>query len=182
MTGADFFPSLIRQLVARDRRVFFLGGKPGVAQRTADALATQVPGFQPVGIAHGYFDEADSPRLVAQIQAANTDLLVVGLGSPRQERWISSNLKTMSIPLTWAVGALFDYAAGEERRCPRWMGEHGLEWLFRLAVNPRRMAKRYLWGNPQFVASILGAKRSRLRSRAKSADRLSCRPSDSTVE
>ena len=155
ITAADFLPRIVQELHLRQRRVFLLGGKPGVAQETANALAVRVPGFEPVGIEHGYFSTVNVDRVLNQIHTAQPDLLIVGMGTPQQERFVAQYLPPLRVPLTWSVGALFDYEAGEERRCPAWMGNRGLEWLFRLAMNPRGMASRYLLGNPKFVAAIL---------------------------
>jgi N-acetylglucosaminyldiphosphoundecaprenol N-acetyl-beta-D-mannosaminyltransferase len=154
ITGADFLRDLMARWVACQRRIYFLGGKPGVAEQTARTLAAEVNGFDPVGISHGFFADSASPDIVRAINAAQPDVLVVGMGSPRQEKWIAAHCMSLNVPLVWAVGALLDYNAGEERRCPQWMGEHGLEWLFRLAMNPRRMARRYLVGNPSFICSV----------------------------
>ena len=140
--------------VSSQRRIYFLGGRPGVAESTARTLAGEVEGFHPIGISHGYFADSESRNVVDAVNAARPDVLVVGMGSPRQEKWIAEHRSSLNVPLIWAVGALLDYNAGEERRCPQWMGEHGLEWLFRLAMNPRRMAARYLVGNPSFICSV----------------------------
>jgi N-acetylglucosaminyldiphosphoundecaprenol N-acetyl-beta-D-mannosaminyltransferase len=161
MTGVDFFPTVIGRMRDLGRRVFLLGGRPGVAELCAERLGQLQPGFRPVGTQHGYADLASATVLQA-IRSARPDLLVVGLGTPLQERWINAHAGNLGVPLTWAVGALFDYFAGVERRAPRWMAENGLEWAFRLAMQPRKMALRYLWGNPRFVASVL-AERTKFR-------------------
>ena len=154
LTGADFLRELAGHWVSSQRRIYFLGGRPGVAESTARTLAGEVEGFDPIGISHGYFADSESRNVVDAVNAARPDVLVVGMGSPRQEKWIAEHRSSLNVPLIWAVGALLDYNAGEERRCPQWMGEHGLEWLFRLAMNPRRMAARYLVGNPSFICSV----------------------------
>ncbi len=154
MTAADFFPELIAHLHQLKRRVYFVGGEPGVAEATATSLATQFPGFAPVGIDHGYWSQDETPALIDRINSAQSDLLILGMGSPLQELWIEKYRSRLQVPLIWSVGALFDYRAGRERRCPPWMGDRGLEWLYRLGVNPRRMASRYLLGNPKFVWAV----------------------------
>lgn len=155
VTGADFLPQLVHELHRRGRRIYFLGGKPGVAQKTAEALAARIHGFQPAGMAHGYFRSADIGQVIDAVRSSKPDLLIVGMGTPQQEHFVAEYLNALSVPLTWVVGALFDYQAGEERRCPVWMGNLGLEWMFRLCMNPRRMAGRYILGNPRFVAAVL---------------------------
>jgi N-acetylglucosaminyldiphosphoundecaprenol N-acetyl-beta-D-mannosaminyltransferase len=114
-----------------------------------------VPGFQVVGALDGYFDACRQLAVLDEITDARPDLLVVGMGTPRQERWAAEHASCLRVPLTWTVGALFDYAGGRERRCPPWMGNHGLEWLFRFCMQPRRMAARYLVGNPLFVSAVV---------------------------
>ena len=83
------------------------------------------------------------------------------MGTPRQERWIADTKTTLNVPLVWAVGALLDFTAGHERRCPDWMGAHGLEWAYRLYRNPLSKSGRYLLGNPLFVLSVLRARFAR---------------------
>jgi N-acetylglucosaminyldiphosphoundecaprenol N-acetyl-beta-D-mannosaminyltransferase len=80
---------------------------------------------------------------------------MVGMGMPLEQRWILDNYLKIKAKVFWEVGAAFEYWAGRVRRCPQWMGQWGLEWLFRLLLEPRRMAKRYLWGNPVFIFNIL---------------------------
>lgn len=154
MTAADFLPQVVQIMHALERRVYLLGGRPGVAEACAQALSRDVPGWYPAGIHHGFFTNEQRDRLVEKIVAAKPDLLVVGLGTPRQEVWVAEHLKQFGVPCVWCVGALFDYWAGVERRCPAWMGQQGLEWLYRLACQPKKMASRYLLGNPAFVFAV----------------------------
>ena len=85
-------------------------------------------------------------------------ILLVGLGTPLQEKWIARNFDELDVPVVWAVGALMDYVAGKMPRAPRWMLDHGLEWLFRFLVEPRRMFRRYIIGNPVFILRVLKQK------------------------
>lgn len=155
LTGADFLPTLLGRCRDEQIGVFLLGGRPGVAQRASRRLQEQVAGWSPVGLHHGFFDDSDSASVVDTIRAKQPQLLLVGMGTPRQEYWVADHLASLNVPLVWSVGALLDYSAGMERRCPSWMGQSGLEWVFRLAMQPRRMAARYLLGNPRFVWSVL---------------------------
>ncbi|MCA9266240.1 MAG: WecB/TagA/CpsF family glycosyltransferase [Planctomycetales bacterium] len=155
LTAADFLPDFLRRFAAESRRVYLLGGKPGVAEEAVARLQETVPQFEPVGMQHGYFGDRDHARVFQEIRDARPDILIVGMGTPRQERWLDRNRESLDIPLIWAVGALLDYCAGEEPRCPTWMGDRGLEWLYRLLVNPRHMSRRYLVGNPQFVWNVV---------------------------
>jgi N-acetylglucosaminyldiphosphoundecaprenol N-acetyl-beta-D-mannosaminyltransferase len=138
--------------------LYFLGAKPGVAEKFAQDLKRQFPQIKIVGMQHGYFDKtAGCSENIAVIQAINNahpDLLVIGLGMLTQERWLSENWQDLNARVALPVGAMFDYLAGVSPRAPSWMTDHGLEWLGRLLVEPRRLAERYLVGNPRFIFAI----------------------------
>jgi N-acetylglucosaminyldiphosphoundecaprenol N-acetyl-beta-D-mannosaminyltransferase len=128
-------------------KVFYLGGAPGVADTACARLAEE---WRNVRLAahHGYVDadpaSAENRALLAQIAAFDPDILFVGMGMPRQELWILHNRAALPRGVMLPVGAAFDYEAGVQIAAPRWMGRIGLEWLFRLATQPRRLAMRYL--------------------------------------
>ena len=164
LTAADFLPDALDRLAANSRRMFLLGGAPDVADAAVARLQIDVPSFVPVGSHHGYFDVRESDAIIQQINDAQADVLIVGMGSPRQEQWVHEHRDQLRVPVIWSVGALFDYFAGIENRCPAWMGDHGFEWLYRLLMQPRRMAGRYLLGNPQFVLATLLGKLERTES------------------
>lgn len=126
-------------------RVFYLGGEPGVAAKGADAVRRRWPGVQ-IATRHGRFDIAgpENAEVLAEISAFAPDVLFVGMGMPRQEAWIVANLDQLPPCVAFSVGAAFDYEAGASATPPRWSGRVGLEWLFRLAAEPRRLARRYL--------------------------------------
>lgn len=127
-------------------RVYYLGGAPGVAEKAKARIATRYQGAV-IKTHDGYFDaQPDSAANIAvldEIMAFQPDILFVGMGMPRQELWILQNLKSLPPCVTFSVGAAFDYEAGVQRAAPRWMGRAGLEWMFRLAVDPRRLFRRY---------------------------------------
>jgi N-acetylglucosaminyldiphosphoundecaprenol N-acetyl-beta-D-mannosaminyltransferase len=159
MTAADYFPRFAKRCAAEDLSLFLLGGRPGVAERAAEALRASVestmpgtvPGLRIVGVCDGYFDEARSEEVIDRIRASGADVLVAGLSSPRQERWLADHSDAIDAPVRWCVGGLFDYLAGRERRAPAWLCRWGGEWVFRLCVNPAGKWRRYLVGNPLFV-------------------------------
>lgn len=126
-------------------RVFYLGGEPGVAARGADAVRARWPDAQ-IGVRHGRFDMGgpENDAVLAEIAAFAPDVLFVGMGMPRQEAWIAANLDRLAPCVAFPVGAAFDYEADALPTPPRWTGRLGLEWLFRLAAEPRRLAFRYL--------------------------------------
>jgi N-acetylglucosaminyldiphosphoundecaprenol N-acetyl-beta-D-mannosaminyltransferase len=157
MTGADWIYDLCAVCQDQGFSLCFLGGGQGVAAQAAHKLRQQYPGLQVAGTHHGYFDSvgSENDRVVAQINALRPDILLVGFGTPQQEKWIGRNFERLNVPVLWAVGALVDFVAGKVPRAPRWMLDHGLEWLFRFLVEPRRMFGRYIIGNPLFILRVL---------------------------
>ena len=153
LNGTDFVPYLLSEL-QHGLRIFLLGARPGVAERAACALQVQFPQHQVVGVQHG-FGDLDAPAVSQTIQSAKADLLLVGLGNPRQELWLARHFDTTGCTLGIAVGALFDFMAGKVPRAPSWIRSARLEWLYRLCVEPRRLASRYLLGNPRFLSSVV---------------------------
>lgn len=137
-------------------RHYFLGAAPGVAQRAADKLRDRHPGLQIVGTRHGYFAPEEAAEICADVRRAATDVLWVGLGSPRQEAFAVAN-RTQLGGLTWirTCGGLFDHCVGSVRRAPAWMQTVGLEWLHRAAMEPRRLGPRYLKTNFQAAFHLL---------------------------
>ncbi|MDP1985989.1 WecB/TagA/CpsF family glycosyltransferase, partial [Phenylobacterium sp.] len=127
-------------------RVFYLGAAPGVAQQAAERLSADYPGAA-IGVHDGYFDaapgSADNTAVREEIAAFAPDVLMVGMGMPRQELWILDNRAALPPCVILPVGAAFDYEAGAQKAAPRWMGRAGLEWLFRLVADPRRLWRRY---------------------------------------
>ncbi len=127
-------------------RVMYVGGASGVAEKAARRLSARYPGVV-IATRDGYFDaaagSAGNAATVAAVQAFQPDVLMVGMGMPRQEAWIARNHADLPPTVILPVGAAFDYEAGAQRAAPRWMGRFGLEWLFRLVVDPRRLFVRY---------------------------------------
>ncbi len=164
LTGADWVEEVFGQLAARRCRVFLLAGEPGgaggpgVAAQAASSLARRYPGLVVAGSADGFFAEKTEAEVLAEIRAAAPDVLFVGMGVPRQEKWIEAHRHELPVKICWAVGALFDYTAGVERRAPRWMLRLGLEWLFRLREDPAGKWQRYLIGNPLFLWRVLASR------------------------
>ncbi len=132
---------------AKGWRVFYLGGAPGVAAQAADSLSARWPGAS-IRVHDGYFDmtsgSADSRRVCEAINAFAPHILLVGMGMPRQEQWILRNRSALGPTVIFSVGAAFDYEAGVQTAAPRWMGRMGIEWLFRLVHDPRRLFVRYV--------------------------------------
>jgi exopolysaccharide biosynthesis WecB/TagA/CpsF family protein len=151
LNGTDFVPQLLRLAAARRWRVFFLGGRPGVAAAAAAAVTQATPGLEICGTRDGFFEASESSAVAEQIRASRCDIVLAGMGNPRQELWLDEWLAATGARLGVGVGAFFDFGAGAVRRAPRWMNHAGLEWLFRLAQEPRRLARRYVVGIPVFL-------------------------------
>ena len=152
MTGADWIDDLCRLAVRENLRLFLLGGESGSALDAARVLEKKYPDLQIVGAAPGFDVDGDT---IASINRQQPDILLVGMGTPTQEKWIDAHRAQLQVSVVWAVGALFDFVSGRIPRGPRWLTNHGLEWLCRLAAEPRKLWRRYLIGNPQFFWRVI---------------------------
>ncbi len=151
--GTDFVPRLLFE-VDRDLSVYLLGGTPEVVAR-ASAFVDAMPRRRVVGATDGFSIWQDEARVVAAINAARPDILLVGFGNPRQERWILDNRRQLDVGVILAVGALFEWMTGSRRRAPQILQRARLEWLYRLAIEPRRLFKRYTIDVLRFFALVL---------------------------
>jgi len=157
ITGDDIFRNLCQTLPA-GTRVFFLGSTPETLRKikakftkdfpTLTLAGTLSPPFKPV------FSEADNARMIKAINQSRASVLWVGLTAPKQEKWLHTHINALDIHFAAGIGAVFDFYAGNSRRAPRWMQQNGLEWLYRLSCNPRKLARRYLSSNPVFLAIL----------------------------
>ena len=154
LNGTDFIPALFAT-EPRRLRVGLIGGRPGVADHAAEQLARQFPRHAFNVISHGYFDPSEEALLLARLKAAPPDLLLVAFGNPRQERWIADKLGPQHCSVAAGVGALFDFFAGEVPRAPEAIRRTRLEWVYRLWLEPRRLWRRYILGNPMFLLRLL---------------------------
>jgi exopolysaccharide biosynthesis WecB/TagA/CpsF family protein len=155
LNGNFFTPLLLRRAAERDWPVYLLGAKPGVAAAAADALAGSIPGLHVCGVHDGYFSGADLDGVIAGIRDSGAQVLLVALGNPAQERWLDAHLEKTGARIGIGVGAFFDFQTGTIPRAPAWMNRLGLEWVHRLILEPRRMWRRYLLGNPLFLVRVL---------------------------
>lgn len=147
------FP-LTRAAAVAGKRVFLYGSAPGVAERAAARLVELQPGLQ-IETSDGYVPADQMDALVHRINTFETDILFVGLGDPRQQEWVSQHRDALQVPAVLTCGGLFDWTSGANRRPPQWMVRGGLEWFWRVLIEPRRLAARYLLGNPAFVMRVL---------------------------
>lgn len=152
-TPPDFIETICEKVAQSGWSIFFLGARPGVAHRAADKLRYKFPHLQ-IETHHGYFDKnagsLENRQAVEMINAYHPDILVLGFGMPLQEQWIMENIESLDITIAFPAGALFDYLSGELPRAPRWVTDSGFEWLGRLLIEPRRLWRRYVIGNPLF--------------------------------
>jgi N-acetylglucosaminyldiphosphoundecaprenol N-acetyl-beta-D-mannosaminyltransferase len=162
MTGADWIWGLSRLCELEGLPLYLLGSEPPLARDAARRLRREYPGLEVVGAHHGFFD-LDSPhneRVIEHIQTHAPRIVLVGMGTPKQELWVDRYAHRLDGAVVWTVGALFDYVSGRLPRAPHWLADNGLEWIFRLAIEPQRMWRRYLIGNPVFLTRVLGEARS----------------------
>lgn len=154
VNGTDLFPALCERAVTSGVPLALLGAKPGIAQRCAENMVAKYPGLQIVWHHDGYFTPAEVPELIASLNASGAKILLVARGVPLQETWIAKHAPHIDIPVVLGVGALFDFYSGAIPRSPTWMRKAGFEWLFRLALEPKRLFGRYVLGNPIFLARL----------------------------
>ena len=175
VNGTDLFPMLCARSVAEDGpTIYLLGGKPGVAARCADRMAEAFHGVRIVGARDGYFSELDEAATLAEIAERRPDILLVAMGVPLQEDWIARNLPRRGARVAMGVGGLFDFYSGDMPRAPRLIRERGMEWVWRLLMEPRRMFRRYIVGNPLFLYRV--SREAKWRATRDDSAELAARP------
>ncbi len=156
MNGTDFTPEVIKQAAQLGKKIFLLGSKPGVTRKTIKVLEQKVPGVIICGHYHGFFKEEENEKLIDKINRSGAELLLVGMGVPRQELWIESHYKSLTtVKIAMAVGAAFDFISGTIPRAPLWMRKIKMEWFYRFLIEPKRMFGRYITGNVKFFINLL---------------------------
>jgi N-acetylglucosaminyldiphosphoundecaprenol N-acetyl-beta-D-mannosaminyltransferase len=156
--GPDLMLTVCERSAQQGYRHFFYGGAPGVAGELASRLQSRFLGLQVAGVYSPPFralTPEEDRAVVEHINAANPDIVWVGMSTPKQERWMSEHRERLNAPVLIGVGAAFDFHTGLKRQAPRWMQKNGLEWLFRLVMEPRRLWRRYLINNPWFLCLVL---------------------------
>lgn len=159
MTAADWLPDLLKTLGDAGLRTYVVAGKPGVVEAAlAPMRATHGP-LGPIGSHHGYLgDAAATEDVLERLAQFDPDVVLVGMGTPLQERWTLAQRGRIAAPVVWPLGATFDYYAGEQARGPEWLRRAGHEWAARLVADPARLWRRYVLGNPQFLARAVWAR------------------------
>lgn len=151
VTGIDLFEKLVARAAQTGRSVYFLGAREESLRKLVEVMTSRHVGLKIAGCRNGYFAEEENLLIAEAIKRSRADILFVAMGSPAQERWISSYLEKTAVKFALGVGGSFDHIAGLVPRAPRWMQQTGLEWFHRLALEPRRLWRRYLVGNTGFL-------------------------------
>ncbi len=154
VTGVDLVLTLCQEGASRGWRFFFLGGKPGVADRAAANLAVCCPGLNVVGTHHGYFSPEEEEKVIQEIERSRPDILFVAMGIPKQEIWIARHSHRLKVPVCIGVGGSLDVYAGVTKRAPLWVQKLGLEWLYRVVREPHRLPR--VVAIPKFLLIVLG--------------------------
>ena len=147
VSGSDLIPCLCKKAVQKGYSIFIIGGKNGVAEKAKQNLEKTYPGIEIVGTYAPPFgfekDASELERINKQISEVHPDLLIACFGCPKQEKWIYENYKNYDAKVSICAGATVDFLAGNVKRAPKWMSEHGLEWIYRFLKEPKRLFKRY---------------------------------------
>ena len=158
ISGSDLFPLVCKLAAKKGYRMFFLGAAEGVAAKAAENLMKRFPGLQVVGTYSPPFgfeeNEEEMNKIKSMIRNAKPHILIVGLGCPKQELFILHHREELAVPISLGLGASLDFEAGNIKRAPRWMADHGLEWLFRITQDPGRLIKRY-WNDAISILPII---------------------------
>ncbi len=158
-TWADWWNLLGEFCQDHDLSMFFLGARPGIAESAGKVIQSQFNRLRIAGMHHGYFEKQgyESEAAVELINNSHPDILIVGMGMPLQETWLNRYREKINVPVVLTGGACLDYLSGAVTRCPPWMSRNGLEWFYRFLLEPRRMFRRYVIGNPLFFFRIIRA-------------------------
>lgn len=159
LNGTDLTPAVLDHY-PEPLKIFLLGSRTGIADRAAEHLIARYPRHRIAGVHHGFFSPADELSVAAEIAASAPDLVLVGMGQPRQEIWAVANAHRLDCTVM-CVGAMIDRFAGVVPRAPLLLRKVGLEWAYRLVLEPRRLFSRYVTGNASFLRDVYKEKRSR---------------------
>lgn len=162
ISGSDIFWDICKMASEKHYGLFLLGGRPGAANGAADVLKKKYPGIRITGTYCPPFgfenDPEENARIISIIRSAKPDILFVGLGAPKQEKWIYTHRREYDAPVSMGIGVTFEFACGMVKRAPLWMQKSGLEWLWRLLMEPGRLWRRYLLEDTKFFLLVLRQK------------------------
>lgn len=157
LNGTDLTPEVLKAAAEKGWSVYMLGAKEPVMEKAVEKLQEQFPGVDLAGYHHGYFNEVQEEKIINEINECKPDILLVGLGSPRQENWIWKNRDRLNVSAGFAIGGFFDFLSGEFDRAPLWMRKLGVEWVYRFFNDPSTKWKRILIEIPMFIPLIVMA-------------------------
>lgn len=163
VTGSDLFPALCEHAAANEHRLFFLGGLEGIAQKAADNLRLQYPSVKIVGVYSPPFgfdkNNEENNKIIEMINHVKPHILFVGVGAPKQEKWMYKNIERLNINAAFGIGASFDFVAGSIKRAPTLVRKMGMEWFWRFSHEPKRLFKRYFIESLPFISIIYKQKK-----------------------
>jgi N-acetylglucosaminyldiphosphoundecaprenol N-acetyl-beta-D-mannosaminyltransferase len=167
ITGSDFFVSVMGMLDRAGGRAFFFGSRDEVLRRMIERAAHQFPRVEVASLSPPFrpWSAHENDEMIGTINDFKADVLWVGMTAPKQEKWVASNMSRLRVPVVGSVGAVFDYYAGVTKRAPQWICSMGLEWLYRLPREPKRLWRRTLVSAPKFLLLVM---RERITGRAHS--------------
>lgn len=156
ISGSDLFPKICKLAARKGYKMFFLGAAEGVADEAAKNLKKRYKNLEVVGTyspPYGFeHDSNELKKIHDMITDAKPHILIVGLGCPKQEKFMYHHCRELNVPISFGLGASFDFEAGRIKRAPKWMADHGLEWLFRITQDPKRLIKRYLIDDRKIIS------------------------------
>lgn len=155
VNAADFFDQFCQEVVKQNLSLYLLGARRKIIQKTIANLKQKFPKLKIAGFHHGFFSQEQKGKIIDKINSLKPDLLLVGIGVPKQEKWIYQHKKDLQVKVIWAVGGLFNLLSGELSRAPRLMRNFGLEWVYRLCQEPKRLGRRYFFGLPLFFFQVI---------------------------
>jgi len=155
VNGTDLFEKLMEEAEKRNKSVYFLGATQENIEKLIDVIKTRYPKLNIAGYRNGYFNKEEENKVVEVINKTNADILFLGFGSPKKELWAYKYKDKLTVPIVQGVGGSFDVVAGIIQRAPIWMQKSGLEWLYRVLKEPKRMFKRYFITNGYFIFTII---------------------------
>ncbi len=154
LNGTDFVPALLT-FMERPKRIGLLGGRRSVVEKAAEKLRQHAPWHEFVVVSDGFFNPVRSNAITAEISRQKIDVLIVGMGTPLQEKWVAEHVGPQHARLVLTVGALFDFISGTVPRAPALVRAMRSEWLFRLVLEPGRLWRRYMLGVPLFLYQVI---------------------------
>ena len=158
VTGIDLFTALVKKAAIEGLRLYYFGSEEEIVQEVIRLHKKQYPDLIVAGFQNGYFKEEESEVIVQEIHKSRADILFVAFSSPKKEYWIQQYKEQLNVPFMMGVGGSFDIVAGKTKRAPNWMQKMGLEWLYRLVQEPKRMFSRYVIGNTEFIINVIKEK------------------------